>query len=356
MARTRTWPVAGLLTLSLALSAALAGCGSDDEESGGGTGTNQSNVATGQEGFADVREIAAQLGTDARPGEFPRSVRNVVSNTEVGETEIPAKPERVVVLDTGELDNMVALGIEPVGIAHPADTGIAPAYLDTGDAVDLGPYDALDLEQIKNLEPDLILGSSLRIDDDGLKQKLQDIAPTVLSPRPGVLWKENFLLNAAAVGEEKRAERLLADYEERAKEVGAAVVAANGGTPPTISMLRFMAGRIRLYANDSFIGTILKDAGLPRPATEDIAELAVEISAEEVTRAEGDWLLWGTYGDVSSTEQEAVVDGPLWQEIPAVADGGVVQEVPDEVWYLGLGVRGAQLVLDDLQQIAADQA
>jgi iron complex transport system substrate-binding protein len=339
---------------SVTAAGLLAGCSTAaDTSSAGAGGTNQSNVATGQEGFAQVREIAAELGTDAEPGQFPRTVRNVVANGVVGETTIPAKPERVIVLDTGELDNMVALGIAPIGVAHPADTGIAPDYLDTGDAVDLGPYDALDLEQIKNLEPDLILGTSLRIDDDGLKESLQAIAPTVLSPRPGVLWKENFLLNAAAVGEEQRAQELLDAYEQRAVQVGEEVVAANGGVAPTVSMLRFMAGRIRLYANDSFIGIILADAGLPRPATEDVAELAVEISAEEITRAEGDWLLWGTYGDPSGTEQDAVVEGPLWSEVKAVAEGGVVQQVSDETWYLGLGVEGAQLVLDDLEAIAA---
>lgn len=333
-------------------AALLTGCGATADS---GTGDNKSNVATGQEGFDDVRELAGRLGTDAAPGEFPRTVRNLVANEEVGETEIPAKPERVIVLDTGELDNMISLGIEPVGIAHPADAEMAPDYLDVGDAVDLGAYDALDLEQIKNLEPDLILGTSLRIDDDGLKAKLQDIAPTVLSPRPGVLWKENFLLNAAAVGEEDRAQELLDAYEQRADEVGAEVVEANGGEAPTVSMLRFMAGQIRLYANDSFVGIILADAGLPRPETEDIADLAVEISAEEITLAEGDWLLWGTYGEPDATEQAAVVDGPLWDQVPAVADGGVVREVPDETWYLGLGVTGAELVLDDLETIAADQ-
>ncbi|WP_233571039.1 hypothetical protein [Nocardiopsis sp. Huas11] len=57
-------------------------------------------------------------------------------------------------LDGGELDNVVALGIEPVGVAHPAGAEAVPSYLDAGGPVDLGAYDALDLEQINNLEPD----------------------------------------------------------------------------------------------------------------------------------------------------------------------------------------------------------
>ncbi|MEI7056601.1 iron-siderophore ABC transporter substrate-binding protein [Nocardioides sp. CCNWLW239] len=329
----------------------LTSCGSTESD-----GKNQSGVATGQEGFASVEELAAELGTDAAPGEFPRTIRNIVANETVGETEIPERPERVIVLDTGELDNVISLGVEPVGIAHPAEAEVAPSYLKVGDAVDLGPYDALDLEQIKNLEPDLILGTSLRIEDDDLKKKLQEIAPTVLAPRPGVLWKENFLLNAAALGEEIKAQELLDAYEQRAAEIGTTITEANGGTAPTVSMLRFMAGKIRLYANDSFIGIILADAGLPRPEAESIDDLAVEISAEEITMAEGDWLLWGTYGDPAGTEQATVVDGPLWSQVPAVANKGVVHEVSDETWYLGLGVRGAELVLDDLESFAAEQS
>ena len=75
----------------------------------------------------------------------------------------------------------------------------------------------------------------------------------------------------------------------------------------------------------------------------------MEISAEEITRAEGDWLFWGTYGDAAATDQAAVVDGPLWSSVPAVANGGVVQQVSDEVWYLGLGVTGAKWPLDDVE-------
>ena len=147
--------------------------------------------------------------------------------------------------------------------------------------------------------------------------------------------------------------QLLADYDEKVAEVGAEVTEANGGEAPTISMLRFMSGKIRLYGNYSFIGVILNDAGLPRPEIEDIEELQTEITAEEITKATGDWLLWGTYGDPAATDQDAVVDGPLWGEVPAVKAGSIVEEVPDDIWYLGLGTLGADLVLDQLSEIAA---
>jgi ABC-type Fe3+-hydroxamate transport system substrate-binding protein len=57
-------------------------------------------------------------GGSAEPGEmtpsddaaFPRTVEHAM-----GQTEIPRQPERVVVLDTGELDTALSLGVTPVG-------------------------------------------------------------------------------------------------------------------------------------------------------------------------------------------------------------------------------------------------
>ena len=245
---------------------------------------------------------------------------------------------------------MLALGIQPIAYAHSDSMTEMPDYLDTGDAVDLGAYEALDLKQIKNLEPDLIIGSSLRIDDDGLKAKLQDIAPAVLSVRPSVTWKENFELFAAAVGEEEKAAELMAEYDEH-------VVEANGGEAPTVSMFRFLSGRMRLYGNDSFIGVILQDMGLraPRSRTSPSSRPRSLPPPEEITKAEGDWLFWGAYGEADSTDQGTVVDGPLWGEVPAVKNGSLVAEIPDDIWYLGLGTLSADLVLDQLDELATAQ-
>jgi len=69
-------------------------------------------VATGGELFSTADEETAKLGSDAAPGVFPRTVLHAL-----GETEIPAQPERIVVLDGGELDAVISLGVVPVGIA-----------------------------------------------------------------------------------------------------------------------------------------------------------------------------------------------------------------------------------------------
>jgi iron complex transport system substrate-binding protein len=321
---------------ALALTLVVAACGSEQSAPSSG-GSGNTDVATGGRLFSTADAATAKLGADVGPGVFPRNVTHAR-----GVTRLETKPTRVVVLDTGELDDVVSLGVIPVGIATP--DGTVPSYLESKveGVTNIGSLDGLRMEAIAALQPDLILGSQLRVDQ--LYDQLAAIAPTVLSIRPGFPWKENLLLVGAALGEETKATDLLNDYQRRADELRASLPST-----PTISLLRFRPKDIRLYGNLSFIGVILHDVGLPRPANQDIDELAAEISPERVSESDGDWLFYSSYGPPDATAEKSVVGGELWNHIGAV-QRGTAHRVDDEVWFLGLGPTGANLVLDDLQE------
>ncbi|SEO05433.1 ABC transporter substrate-binding protein [Actinacidiphila rubida] len=334
------------LAVAIAAALGLAACGgsgSGAKDSSAGSGTSAAkdskSVAQGGKDFGDAADRTAALGTDARPGQWPRTVKHAM-----GSTEIKAQPKRVVVLDVGELDNVVSLGIKPVGLAVTEGSPKLPSYLkgEAGDPASVGTINSLNLEAINNLHPDLILGSQLRAADS--YDELSKIAPTVFSIRPGFTWKQNYLLNAAALDRTAQAKANLAAYEARATALGAKL----GAKKPTVSMVRYMPeGKIRLYANDSFIGTILKDVGIPRPKNQDISDLAAEISAENIDKADADYIFTGVYGDPKATDKSKAQGNPLWKNLRAVKDGHA-HDVPDETWYLGLGVTAANAVLDDL--------
>ncbi|MFC5719976.1 ABC transporter substrate-binding protein [Streptomyces gamaensis] len=333
-------------TAAIALSAvaalALAACGSADsgKDSAGKDGGNGSKaVAQGGKDFGKAGTETAKLGTDAAPGQFPRTVRHAL-----GTTELKQRPQRVVVLDVGELDNVVSLGIKPVGYAPTEGSQGIPDYLkkDAGDPKNVGTVNNLNLEAINELHPDLILGSKLRAEK--VYKELSKIAPTVFSIRPGFTWKENYLLNAAAVDKQAEARQKLAAYEDKAKKLGQDI----GPDKPTVSMLRYMPQFTRLYAQQSFIGTVLKDVGLPRPKNQQADELAVQISPENIDKADADWIFTGVYGAPDKTKRDSAQDNPLWKNLKAVKDGHA-KDVTDETWYLGLGVTAADSVLDDLR-------
>ncbi|TMU97406.1 iron-siderophore ABC transporter substrate-binding protein [Streptomyces sp. DASNCL29] len=335
--------VRGSAALALALAGALSltACGSSDDGADGGerNGGGGKSVAQGGKDFGKAAEETAKLGTDAKPGAFPRTITHAM-----GKTELKSKPKRVVVLDVGELDNVVSLGLKPVGYAPSEGDQAIPDYLkkDAGNPKNVGTINNLNLEAINALHPDLILGSKLRAEP--LYDELKQIAPTVFSIRPGFTWKENYRLNAAALDRTAEAERSLDAYEKKAEKLGEDI----GADKPTITMLRFMPQATRLYAKASFIGTILQDVGLPRPKNQQVNDLAAEIGPERIDEADADWIFTGVYGDPKATKRDQARSNPLWKKLTAVK-AGRAKDVDEETWYLGLGVTAADRVLDDLR-------
>lgn len=318
----------------LTAAAVLTGCSSSEVDN---TDTAQAPSDQWRTGTAD--EETAKLGSDAAPGEFPRTVTHAM-----GVTEIPAKPERVVVLDTGELDSVLSLGITPVGMTTTLGASPVPTYLAdrVADVASVGTIQEVNLEAIAELRPDLILGSRLRVEK--LYSQLAEIAPTVLSIRPGYPWKENYLLVGEALGTENEATATMNSYAEA---VGRLKTSVQGD--PSVSLVRFMPGRLRLYANNSLLGVILADAELTRPENQNVDDLAVEISPENISDADGSIIFYSSYGTPDATGETTVINGAGWKALPAVADGKAFR-VDDDIWFLGLGPIGAELIVTELSE------
>lgn len=327
------------LLVSISLVSALAACSSEEKQSKD-SGQGSSDVATGGAHFSTADAETAKLGSDAAPGEFPRTVKHAL-----GETEIKEQPKRVVVLDTGELDSVLSLGITPVGMVTTKGANPVPSYLadKVKDVKSVGTINEINVEEIAALQPDLIVGSKLRAEK--IYSQLSEVAPTVFSIRPGFPWKENFLLVGEALGKEKEAEAKLNEYATKVEGIKNSVPADT-----TVSLVRFMPKRIRLYANKSLIGVILKDAGLARPENQNVDELATEISPETIDQAEGSVIFYSSYGKTDATGQDAIVNGAAWKNLSAVKNGQA-HEVNDDVWFLGLGPTGAMQIVEDLKEL-----
>ena len=314
-------PALSATGLALAAVLSLAGCGSEAESgAGGGSAT-------------------------AADADFPRTVEHAM-----GSTEIPGRPERVVVLDTGELDSVLSLGVTPVGAVTTAVSDGFLSYLadDAADVEVVGTISEPDLEAIAAVEPDLILSNKARHED--IYEQLSQIAPTVFADRVGAVWKDNLRLDAEALGLEDEAEELIGAYEDDAAALGQEI-----GNPAgtTVSTMRFVEGGIRVYTAESFIGTVMADIGLDhlQLPTADVPTFA-ELSTEELTRADADVVLYSSYGPVDDSGEAAVVAGPLWPLLTGVQEGRAYA-VEDDVFYTGIGLRAATLQLDALRELLA---
>lgn len=260
-----------------------------------------------------------------------------------GESQVPENPERVVVLDTAELDSAMTLGVTPVGAVEAVEGMGFPDYLEGTEEIEtVGTIEEPNLEKIATLEPDLILSSNLR--HEQIYDQLSEIAPTVFTETTGSPWRENFEKHAEALDREQEAEQVAADYESRLEEFKNTVEEPR----PTVSIVRFVPGDTRIYQKDSFIGTLLEDAGLPRPEPQDEDEFAMlNVSEEAIPQMAGDVIFTTVYGNADETARDDITSSPLWQELDAVQQGRVY-EVSDDTWMLGIGYTAANEVLDDL--------
>jgi iron complex transport system substrate-binding protein len=294
---------------------------------------------TGCGGSSDENSPAA----DSTAG-FPRTIEHAM-----GTTEIPARPKRVVALDASFVDATLILDTPVVGYTdYRSINGKLPDYLGEdrttygSEAQAVGTLAEPNLEKIAELNPDLIITAKVR--HEKLYDQLSKIAPTVMSETTGPTWKDNIRLEAKALGAEDLAEKEISSYEKAAKTVGTAINATAGD--PTISVVRFVDGPTRLYQNASFSGIVLKDAGLKRPASQDVNDFALEISPERIKDADADAIFVTVYADekgVSARTAAQFKTNPLWTPLAPK-----VHEVPDLTWMTAVGLQGAWVILDDL--------
>ena len=286
--------------------------------------------------------IPEGMGSAEADGVFPRTVTHFT-----GETTLNEAPARIVAIGTGQADVLLTLGIVPVGAVarDGADTVqpyLAEFYPDLADQIaaveQTGTNAAVNFEAIAALEPDLIL------DNGGAEadtyEQLSAIAPTVITEGTGVNWKQDFLLIASALGRTEQAEAFMDEYYATAADLADQVAAA----PPTVSFVRFNAGRARMFGVPSFAGSIAWDAGLDRPESQQFDSTSEDLSEEQIELVDADWLYYSVQGNVAETPAEAFIANPLWANLDAVTSDHVTV-VPDDPWYLSAGPTAASIVL-----------
>jgi len=264
----------------------------------------------------------------------------------MGETEFETVPERIVVLDSPQMDALVALGITPVGAPEIGAGRGFPAYLadDLDGTESIGFIAEPDVDAIANLAPDLIIGSKVR--HEALYEELSAIAPTVFSEDTGTNWTEQAELTAAAVNQSDEMDELITGVEDRAAEVGKAVDAE--GT--TASIVRFRADNFRLYGPGTFSGSLLTDMGFDLGADRDWNEYSMmELSPELYEQIDGDVVFFMSPGGDPTATTEAQITR-LWGAQPGPA-GDKAFSVEDDTWMVGIGVIGANLVIDQVEDL-----
>lgn len=268
----------------------------------------------------------------------------------MGTTTIAKTPERVVILTNEGTEALLELGVTPVGAVQswtgdPWYDHIADEMKDTKV---VGLESEVNVEAIAALQPDLIIGNKMR--QEGIYEQLSAIAPTVFADDLRGNWKNNFELYSKAVNKEEKGKEIIETYDSRIADLKEQL---GDKLTMKVSMVRFMAGDVRIYQKDSFSGVILDQLGFARPESQDVDDFAIKgATKEQMPLMDGDILFYFTYetgdGAASDLENEWLED-PLFNNLE-VAQRGEVYKVDDVIWNTAGGVKAANIMLDDIEK------
>jgi len=292
--------------------------------------------------------------TQISPSSSVSSVPMQVVKHAMGETEVPAKPQRVVTLDVGYLANALALGIQPVGSTawypteHQSGLSVVEPYLGNRlqELTILGygfGADQVSIEKLLMLQPDLIMAVSSH---KAIYEQLSQIAPTVIYDYPnGDGWKDFLRSSGMALGKHQEAEALLDDYRQRIQDFRQKM---GDRLSTQVSVIHPMPAGTRLMYKEFFGGSVIQDAGLSRPPEQDKAGTNSQpVSDEWIPKMGGDVIFLISFEDEESlTIAKQLQNHSLWSQLEAVQQDKIYS-VNAEHWYGG-DIVTANLVLDDL--------
>jgi len=273
---------------------------------------------------------------------------------ELGTTNVPDNPQRIVVLEFSYIDALASVGVAPVGIADDKNRDrIVPAYTDIigNDWVSVGKRKTPSLEVIASLKPDLIIADKKR--HAAAYETLSEIAPTiVLDSLAGDYHASVAQMSVIGQALGKSAEMeariaahkaTMADYVAKISPKAAKYSAQFGVTN---------AKGLWLHSPISYNGSLLKMFGFSsnmQPKTGGVYEKTyVPTTLEQLSEVNPDILIFGAYVEPSHVDSWA--GESLYKDLGAVKAGHVFN-VTAHNWSRLRGMMAAELTAQDLLKI-----
>jgi len=270
---------------------------------------------------------------------------------DLGTTDVPDEPKRIVALEYSFVDSLAAVGVAPVGIADDNDRSrIVPAYTDIigTDWTSVGTRAAPNLEIIASLQPDLIIADTSR--HEPIYEALSEIAPTIafdsLNGKYDVAL-ESARIIANAVGKSAEMAARLAEHEKTMEGYKAEI---GDVSDLSIQFLVDNGKGVYLHTPDSYNGSLLAWFGFKSNLKPNgggtYTDVIAQSSLEQLSEVNPEIILRGKYADPGLTD--TWVGQPLYDAIDAVSKGQVF-DINAHEWsrlrgVLASEVSGASLV------------
>jgi iron complex transport system substrate-binding protein len=243
------------------------------------------------------------------------------------EATIPTHPKKIILLGNNAGD-LLALGVKPIG-----NDWLGEPYVyksDLAGIADIGyPHN---MEKIIELEPDLILQDGYgNAKDTETFEAMSKIAPTAVYNRDAPTY-ERIRQLADMVGNKEAAEEWITRYESKAKATWEKIGLKPG---ETATVFLSLAGDFYVMGHFSLTMSLYQPQGFSPSAKVqqliDQKEPFALISAEVLHEFAGDHVfLLSSPGTEDEKEAKKLIEGPLWQALPAVKNNQAY--LADIVW------------------------
>lgn len=260
--------------------------------------------------------LALVLSACGKSNDEASSGETITYQSESGPVEVPANPQRVVVL-TSYVGSVLQLGVNMVGVDSWSKSN--PRFQEQ--LKDVAEVSDDNLEKIIELKPDLIIGS----DSTKNLDKLKEIAPTVAYTYNKVDYLTQFVEIGKLLNKEKEAQAWVDDFKARATKAGEEIK-AKIGADKTVSVIENYDKSLYVFGDAWGRGTeILYQAmGLPMPQkVKDMTEKDgwYELSAEVVPDYMGDYVIFSKDANGDSSFQQT----DTYKNTPAASNNHVLE-------------------------------
>lgn len=285
---------------------------------------------------------------------MPFSVGAAEITHELGVTEVPDAPERIIALEFSFVDALAALGVSPVGIADDKKRERIVAEYTTvigDDWQSVGTRKTPSLEVIASLQPDLIIADKTR--HSGVYETLSQIAPTIVLDSLGGTYPdaiEQTLVIGDVLGMNDEAAQRVAEHEAVMEDLIAQISNKSRGVDAQFGVTN--ATGLWLHSPLSYNGSLLEKFGFSSSMTPKEGEVYetnyVPTTLEQLSVVDPDLLILGKYADPAFTDSWA--GEALYEGLKAV-EANNVYTVDAHKWSRMRGLLAAEMTANDVIQI-----
>ncbi|WP_158734957.1 ABC transporter substrate-binding protein [Alteribacillus sp. YIM 98480] len=263
-----------------------------------------------------------------------------------GEQEIDGTPENIVVLEWVYAEDLLALGIQPTGVAdiegYNQWVNVEPELSES--VTDVGTRQEPSLEEIAQLEPDLIITAQYR--HEAISDELNEIAPTLMfEPYPeegeGDQYEEmetTFKEIAKAVDKEEESEKVLGELDESYEEISSQLSEEGLEGTELVLTQAFSANEnasLRLFTDNSMAMKILNNIDLENAYDGEEFEVYgyTETSVESLEPYQDAEFMYIVQEDDNVFENQ-LSGNPVWENLNFVEEDRT-HALPGDTWTFG---------------------